>query len=419
MKVLLWKEFREKRVWGLLWALSIVLVLGLTVNFCGEGDIFTGWLLLPILLSLVVGAGAYSTEFKDNRVDFLYSQPIGWTKLLLAKAFFGLAVTLGSTVLAAIVFRVVCPDYYAGFATPAALAESIRPIVWWLWTLYLSGLFFSVVLPGVTGSLIVLIVCLLPLIALEWVGDNYVPASARDMFRVGTEYIILVGSAIGALMLLRFGLSLPLKSRVIRYGLVMLLASVAVPALFLIVPKDAFVSAICKKGYDWSNVSPRGNYALVHYTWRWSPNTGLVSSSFNLREGHYLVRLSDGKATPVGLDLPRDAQYFWADRNTVYFYSPSAPGIQILRMTSSDKLITQTVKIAGNQPRVLPSPDGRLALIASQDTSSKTALEFVNIKAARKMDEVLREVNAYWWNANRQVGYQDGDGKRHMLNLQL
>lgn len=415
MKALLWKEFREKRVWGLVWAASIVLVYSSSFNFC-NGDLGTIWLLFPILLSLIVGATAYSTELKGNRVDFLYSQPISWTKLLLAKALFGLAVVLGSTVLSAIIFRISCPDYYVAFATPARLAYIVKSTVWWFWTIYMSGLFFSVAVPGFTGGLVVLVANILLMGAMQSIGPNYIPESYKDMFTLGQGQAILLGQTIAALLLLRFGLTLPLKSRAIRYGVVVLATCAIVPTLFLAFPKDTFVNTFCRKDCTWSRVSPRGDYALAVYTWSFMEKIGLHGTGSTFREASYIVRLSDGKATPVDLDLPNCPICVWVNGNTAYCCSEGSPGIRVVRLTPGGKVVMSRVKLDSIPTQILPSADSSAAIVASQGPKG-TSVVVLDTDFGKPVTPPIGQASAYWWQSGNQVGYLDCRGARHILSL--
>lgn len=414
MKVLLWKEFYEKRMWGLLWAVSIVLALGIKSNFC-SGSLITNWTFLPIVLSFVMGAAAYSTELKENSVDFLYSQPIHWAKLLLVKAMFGLTVIFGSTLMSVVVFRFSCPDYYVDFITPDRVIFVVRSIAWFLWTCYLSGLFFSVVLPGVVGSLTVFVICLLPVTFLEWVGDNYVQASAVDMFHLGRSYIILVGPAIAALIILRFGLSLSIRSRAMKYGLVVLLISVTLPTLFMLIPKETFISVFCERVCDKSSISPKGNYALIHYKWRFNNSAGVVSHSLIFREAQYLIRLSDGRATSLDCQLTSYKTCTWLNNNTVYCYSTAAPGIQIIQLTPRGKAVCRYLKLSGNPMQIIPSSDGSKAIVMSKG-QQEIMIDILDTKTGKMVAPSIRQANACWWQSGTEVGYLNSSG-RHILNL--
>lgn len=418
MRALLWKEFYDKRIWGMVWAASIILPFCRTVNFCGYGDSFSYWLLLPLLLSLVVGAAAYSTELKGNRIEFLYTQPIPWTKQLLAKAMFGFVVAYGSVILAAVIFRAFCPDYYSTFVTPAGLAEVVGSIGWWLWTLYLCGLVYSVVLPGVEGGLIVFFACILPIILLANILSSYVPADVRRLVNVGAIQPIFIGPAIAGLLMLKFGISLPQKSRVIRYSLVILAVYVTVPTIAFIVPKDAFVSAFCKSqfcknGINWSSVSPQGDYALTNYRWRLEERIGILVNDIDLRQGYYLVRLSDGKAQPVDLNMSHCQVCAWVNDDTAYCCLEGFPGIRVIRLTPRGTTILSWIKLDSMPTQILPSADGSAAIIVAQGTG----ICILDTKTDKMLVPSIGESAACWWQSSNQVGYLDSHGARRILNL--
>jgi len=410
------------RIWALVWAVIIVgtSLLGRGQSFCGDHNAYSNWIMLPFLYSLLMGCRTYPNELAQNRIDFLYSQPIGWKRILLAKALFGLIIPVLAAALAAAIFRVSCGEQYTAFATVSRLAESVRTISWIAWTSYLMGLFCSVVFAELVGGIVVIMVCVIITFGISIASIAGSPMSENErVFELAISHALLVlCPAFAALSLLRFGLSLPLSSRIKRYGLAMMVVLPILPVLSLTLPKDFVIPRISRWDSDWASVGPYRKMALVHGGWYMDEWIGGLQNYLRFREHNYIAKLSDGKTAPVDINLPTDSQYFWMDSHTVYLYSPYI-GVQILRMAPSGRLITTTVKVGGDKTQILPSPDGRVVMIASQGQSSKMTLEFVNIKAARKLNAVLHEVTAYWWQTSYHVGYLDGHGRQHTLNLQL
>jgi hypothetical protein len=238
------------------------------------------------------------------------------------------------------------------------------------------------------------------------------------MFAVGKGYVVFIGPAIAALTILRFGLTLPLKSRAIRYGLVVLLVYAALPALSLIVPKETFITAVCNRNCDWSSIGPRGDYALAHYRWRFNDNTkmGVVVNTFNMREADYLVRLSDGEETLLDHQLHGNVKLFWADNDTAFCYSADVPEIRIIRLTPGGQAACSSVRLSGSPIQVLPSSDGSLAIVASRGERG-TVTEILDIKAGKMAVPPLQQANACWWESDRKISYIDSAGKRYILQL--
>ncbi len=111
MKALIWKEWREQRIFllfvvGILLCINIGSIIYLNVpsktlssidklNDINQ-NIFLGggWIILPSLLALILGAVPFVREFSNSTQDFLIQRPISTAKIFWLKFFFGVFILL-------------------------------------------------------------------------------------------------------------------------------------------------------------------------------------------------------------------------------------------------------------------------------------------------------------------------------------
>ncbi len=81
MRQLLWKEWRERRLWLLGWGASIIVFTAWGACSCFVGGVNSGngwglpWLMIT---AMFIGSGAYSSELAPGRAAFAYSRPVSW-----------------------------------------------------------------------------------------------------------------------------------------------------------------------------------------------------------------------------------------------------------------------------------------------------------------------------------------------------
>lgn len=439
MRRLLWKEFKERRVWAVLWAASMPGVAILArAGFCGTVDALSAWFALPFLLSLLVGAGAYSSELTGERATFAYSRPISWKKMLLAKSLFGITIAVGSCVLAAVGYRLFCPPQYLPFATFSRLAQGVGTMSLFMCSAYLGGLLCSVVLPGVSGGILVAIASLLLWSGIEAVvvGSRTRSEDSIDMLMNWLTYGQVLGTVAAATVVMRFGLTLSTRARVVRFSIVVLTALLSASILAVTIPNDWTARSFVRKDYQWSSVSPSGKYAFAF------ASIGTLLPGLDYDGSNYLVRLSDGKSWKMDLrgmgarydTLEEYGQgvgtgwesipiWYWTSSDTLLFYhDPFRPasGICTVTVGPDDRLILQSVRVGSGNPRLVPSPDGRYLMVVSPSFSKgggPTRLEFVDVEAARKIGPTIEGARSWWWQSDHEVGYTDREGNRHILRV--
>jgi len=217
---LCWKELRERRLWLLGWAVGI-LIVSLFVggqSFCGEptgGEQYIPWLLLPMLLGLAVGAGAYSSESLPERARFLFAHPVRWQQVLLVKVLLGLAVAVIVPLLAALIFRVAGPAPYRHLVTIATVLAGAWPVMSALMIGYLLGLACSPMLPGAAGGALAVALFIMLWFACMSLLESYTRnlEPVQIIAFIGVFMLAVVG---GGLRLAHLGLMQPTERRLPR-----------------------------------------------------------------------------------------------------------------------------------------------------------------------------------------------------------
>lgn len=131
------------------------------------------------------------------------------------------------------------------------------------------------------------------------------------------------------------------------------------------------------------------------------------------RETLFLVRLSDRRTALVEESLSPDLILtpHWASPNTPYYYANGT--LKVLRMEPDGRLVEKSLPVeAGEYARVIPSPDGTLAMLIRRDK-----LFIADIKGARILDLVIPEAKRRWWHSNTEIAYIDPEGNRHIVDL--
>jgi len=444
MRRLLWKEFRERRLWGATWVASVVGVGALAhAGYIGGMGQLSPWIKLPYFVSLAAGASAYVSELTGNRSAFAFSRPVSWKMMMLAKLLYGILIAVVAAALGAIAFRIFCPQEYLAFATFPQLVGGAGRLAWMMGSVYLAGLLCSTCLPGEAGGLLTVIASMLVVGGAE--------SASHAVFKGLNERILglwlrngqLVGTAVAAIVTARFGLTLSTRARAGRYAAVFLVVFAGMGALGLTVPNN-WITARLRSECEWSSVSPSGRYAFVRVGKCANEFFGLAIQSGYFDSHDYLVRLSDGKtvnAAPLGVSITFSTYRHipvpggsgaetmplcnWTDEDTMFYYSPPPDGrraanatgeIRTIKMAADGTLVSQSIRVGGKWSWLLPSADGRFAMLVTYGTGTIT-LEFVDIEGARKLDEKVEMAAAYWWQSDREVGYTDQEGERHIIRV--
>lgn len=323
MKRLLWKEFREQWVWGIILAVSLV-VLGALAHaqrFAGMSFSIIGLMVYVPIISVIVGAGAYSSELTGNRADFVYTRPIPWHRLLLAKVLFGVITVISSAMISSIIIRFTTPAPYLPFATPMNLLSGAIPLMVVALIAYFVGLCFSTTLPGIAGGVIALISSIF-IILIAGVASADVKGEHAIIY-----FWLIIGGLLGAIYAgiktVKSGLTLPTRDRVIRFACIYMLFLAVMWIARLVTPND-IISSHVPDAYQQMVFSPSAEYALMYVGRSQSVVWNMIPGGVDPNdEGYYyptrayIVRLSDHH-----LDrLPNEAVRFagWTNDDTIAY----------------------------------------------------------------------------------------------------
>jgi len=207
MKRLLWKEFRERRWWALVWLLAIVgvsLFAGGQAFFSEEQIIPHPAQVLPLVFGLLVGLGGYSSELSQGRAQSVFARPISGTKLLAVKILFGAVIALAAPLMAAVIEGIIMPAPYRHLISgPGLLLGALSP-AWKNGLVYLLGLACSTIIPGLAGGMLTLISAVIVTIAVwifspanGWIS-SYEPPHVQDIAKNIHIFSARVGLILGA-----------------------------------------------------------------------------------------------------------------------------------------------------------------------------------------------------------------------------
>jgi|GEM_PF-2846395 len=172
------------------------------------------WIMLPFAISLKLGTGTFSGELGGGTADFIRSRPVAWWKLLLAKLIVGIGMITASMVLAAIVFRILCPEQYVAFANVPELMWRTGDGILFPGIGYFIGVACSAVLPSTMGGALVGFVIILSVgleVSVENITKHY-PASCWSY------YARFIGALIATVAFARFGLTQSTRWRLWRFA---------------------------------------------------------------------------------------------------------------------------------------------------------------------------------------------------------
>ncbi|OPZ83428.1 MAG: hypothetical protein BWY76_02280 [bacterium ADurb.Bin429] len=397
MRYLLWKEWQERRLWLLLWLLAM---LGMALVGKGPSpfgfDVPAGWAMIPALFALLSGLAGYGSELVGGRAPFLFSRPVGWGRVLLAKVLPGVAVTLLGAILGAVAQRLTLPAHYHPFVTPLSLTLGALGIGSVMLAVYLIGLACSTTLRGLAGAALALLLWLALIIAgvlsLE---------SQSDVSPAWTFFGGLAGLPLAGLVLARFGLTLAPGVRLARFAL-LLCAPIILGVLLDLTPANTLLN---RPSTD-VLVSPSGRHAIVRQQAKNS-------------EQSWWVTLDDGTRLPLPLVIT--GYQFWLpnDRYLTAEYDDAPQRTGFLCWYEKGRIVKREFPLdAGRylQARDFQlSPDGRYLLygadaalmllnIATGDTCALARLDAaIRAKFSRHASPYRR----FWWQDAATVGYLD------------
>jgi ABC-type transport system involved in multi-copper enzyme maturation permease subunit len=459
MRTLLWKEWREKRLWAIPLLVSTVglVAAGKGYTFSGDFSTFSRWIWLSFLVALFFGMSAYSRDLSSGTMDFTYARPVSWKKTLASKLLIGLGLIIASTILAAIVYRLTSPAEYAHVATPVRLMWGALEAAVIMSACYLLGAACSVAVSGYVGSLLIVIVAAMSIAAREYVVhtlSSFVPIPAVLPFWWTTG--IVVGLACAALIAVRFGLTLSTGARLRRYTLVAALILVVSAPLDLLQPTTAWEENYGPVWVD-STASPTGEYVVcreLRQTFAYLRDIPRpVTDDYPGRINYRLIRLSDYKQGLFALESyqqpPTDV--IWTAPGVLVLTeqkltdekgNPPTPeelqnldtsrfyfGLQVrgVAMDAGGRLHQRLVWAERRNhynSNAVPSANQQLLLVTSNREYNPPVRTYERDLRVWSLG-TLKPVTPYihvacrhaGWQSNTEIGYTDTTGKRHIIRV--
>ena len=414
MRRLFWKEWRERQVWIALWVVvgAVATALGKGQNVCNIAlDNTSPWMMLIPLTAGLAGLAGYGSELHGGRAAFLYSRAISWKQVLAAKLLLGLAVVVGSVIVNMAAGCLLLPAEYHPLITLHGLALGALIMAGLTAGAYLFGLVFSVVLPGVAGSLLVVV---------GWTVLFNVFSLIGFKVTVFGPILLILTPLVAGVILARFGVTLNSMARLRRFAFIVL---VCVAAGFLLdyTPPARFLYKLGNSGpvnYLNANISPDARYAYVYR----------VMSGQDIP---CLARLADGRFSFLGEGYPGEIGWL-ANGNCLQAFSGADKEFTLelhVLQWNGQELRTYRIKNSGNLGLMYHalSPDGRNLLIGGVSELQLCDLTTGEIRVVAKVDRAkLRRIMMRdkgrlngllwcWWQSNDEVGSLDPFTKQRVI----
>ena len=436
MTRLLWKEWQERRLWLGLWVLAVVgNVVFVHVprpvtdwHYCA----FDEW-RLPLLAALLAGLGAYGSELRGRRADFLYTRAHSWGQVLLAKLLLGAAAVATAALLGVVACRLTAPAAYLPFITPQHLLWVGWEIIEYTGLAFLLGTACSLVLPGLPGSLLMLLVVvgaayLSDAVLGKMVGGRYDHWPSLVSFALS---MLLTG-----LLLARNGMTRPLGTRMRRFLLIFLVPALLSTVFVIIETRhDPHIDR------DWGFIeSPSGANVIAKFTedFRSQPDQlawihkaeqkvypiNFLNERFTYwiqdsrwASGDYLFLQGRDKRMDRYMPTPQCVLLWWENG-----------GLHHYNFSEQENACINTSRL----PLLFPAPDQRSLLIAGTagilvfDRKTSTMRTIIDVpeadQAYGKLDPSVPDLGApydrCWWQDADTIGYMHPvSGKRMLVRV--
>ena len=347
MRRLLIKELRSAW-WVIVLAYAttlLLMLLGDPLMFRGDSSASSSWLIVPFL---VLGIRAYSGEMGANTVEFLYSRPIKWWQVLLAKLIVGISAIVSTALLGLLLYVLTAPRYYMPFLHEELLSGLGEMVGVW-GAAFGLGLAVSALMPGIALSFIALIGIAMALgvaaSALDWIGKVFLISWLKN-----AETAVTFSAAVGLIAPILIIRKLPklgvtqrwaVMGRFLAAGLALglILAALGIPKEGPSTPfpmslsPDGRFALYAKDAYD-----PQGKLALVE------TRTGNVQLIVQVKGPQYFTWSPDSRKVAFTSD----------DGNLAI-------------ITVAPKPESWTARKLGGQDVMAWSPDSRLLAVVHYD----------------------------------------------------
>ncbi len=338
MKMLIWKEWREKRRWLFMFTALIIavpLISQTGLSFGGDISTTSHWIFILVLPGLLLGLSTFAKEMSYECQDFILSRAISWKKILGAKILVDNFIILLAVTIGTVVFWLMAPsDYIAMIGIERVLFGAL--ITYGVALLgYLPGFGASVILPGMLGSGFAL-----------YMIQNVVGVEAALLINYGSHESALYGLAaswilavvITAIIMTKHGLGLTAKERVIKYGKYVFAISTLLLVMLVPLANHIYHQYYVKTDRPYTletDISPNGKYLLCNM--HKVPDE--ESETYANPRGTYypfLIQLKDNRSIKINIiseyDLLRN--YHWVGDKSIVLN----PGVDPENKTSYVKL---------------------------------------------------------------------------------
>ncbi len=411
MRRLLWKEHRECWLYGLALVISSMLIvaIGTSYTFQGRLNEVTGWSVLPVIISAVMGASTLSREKENHSLEGLVSRSISLDKLVLAKALMALSYSIVAAIASMVVFLLACrPEYRQlinlhDLGCGVAVAVGLTSLGWY----YGFGLS---IYPRVETNLHILLWVSLVAWMIPLFASHNTPITRWESW---STWVLMVTPLLVIVMHRHCGWhsdKTPLQS-----GFITIMVLSAIITLYA-GKYQSFTYRYPAMSRQLRTVSPDGATALY-----------IVSTEQPGREikHHWqFVDLRDGKLLHRIDDVYKGAAYYkriqaWVDSKTAIVYSEknSKPYANVVNLADNQHSIPQVPTLeSGEQLAFTPSANGDYVMYADFEYSRPANMLILDVRHAKWMTEPTKVRNC-WWQSDRSVGYIDAAGKRRILPL--
>jgi hypothetical protein len=419
MRRLLWKEWQERRLWIALWVLAgaVLTALGKGQGVCNTAWMDSNWVMLIPLTALLAGLGGYGSELHGGRAAFLYSRAVTWKQVLAAKLLLGLAAVIGSVIISAAAGRLLLPVEYHSLITLHSLAIGALTMAGFTAGGYLLGLAFSVILPGVAGSM---------LVAVSWFGLMPMLSLLEIKEPVFSIILPILAPLAAGLLLARFGVTLHGTARLRRFAFVVLV-TLAAGVLLDFTPQAALLH---KKLNALGNTPAEERFYNVNF----SPDARyvLVGRIIDTELTPCLVRLSDGWFSFID----PSTEVIWLTNGMLATKlrqhttgRQSAEEELLLWQWHGEEMLSNRIKYTGffSKRYSAFSPDGRRLLLGGYDELKLVNLNTGQARTLAQADRTKLRIlsrrspgkqyglQQCWWQANDEVGYLDPYTKERVI----
>jgi hypothetical protein len=437
MRRLLWKEFRERWGWGLLWVLMILGAshFGQLIPFWGEGDtsnvliwrlnglwrVF--WNFVFWLMPVVVGYTVWLQEAKHAKAAYPSAPPVAWHYLFLAKLLFGGVIMVGALLLAALVFRLTCHEVYRPFATPMHLLTGAWPFAWKMGLIYFALLSHAAPdlvirerhrLSAISARLFSAVAGLGGIMLTMHFGIHSVlPFPVPTPLSLAAHWSVPLALVLfGLLAVMHQGISLTGRERSVLASISLLCLAVYGTILFLLAPQ--------MQQNRWTavqyRVSPDGAFLAMEYEQTLNAQERKTQRSDRTRYSELLIM----RRTDLS---PIMRIHGTAKGEISYFSWMSDQSLIVHRLNQADEFVNVINRSAHPLPDArygFSSPDHRLLVVmrsAVQEGKELLFLDAVSGQIVQRAVTLPHEVRTLWWQSHDTIGYMGKDDTRHFIRV--